>query len=398
MIKKSEVKDIAQIRGLRPQIVEKNYVLGWVLAGINQHPSLRGKWIFKGGTCLKKCFLETYRFSENLDFTITDPSHLNEDFILETFREVCRWIFHQCRLEFPEHLIQFEFFTNSRGSTSCRGKIAYRGPMGPSIGYRSLPRLKIDLTFDEILVLPPVERKIHHEYSDILPKSTEALCYSIEEIAAEKFCALEQRTNPRDLYDLVNLFRNTELSIDMDILRDVLHKKCVHRNTKIPTLECTVKHSNKFQPSWPHMLSHQLPELPLVGIYLEALPNLFEWIANGANLSILYPITNDGDLFQEQSVNLDIAFSIKKYLEIIRFAGVNHLCVDVHYKQMTYRVEPYSIRSTARNEIIFHAIRTSDATHSIFTVSEIQGATMTQQSFQPRYLVELRPIIFNYDV
>jgi len=77
---------------------------------------------------------------------------------------------------------------------------------------------------------------------------------------------------------------------------------------------------------------------------------------------------------------------------------VNHLCVDVNYKQMTYRVEPYSIRSTARNEIIFHAIRTSDATHSIFTVSEIQGATMTQQSFQPRYLVELRPIIFNYDV
>ena len=109
------------------------------------------------------------------------------------------------------------------------------------------------------------------------------MCYPIEEIAAEKFSALEQRTNPRDLYDLVNLFRNNELSIDIETLRDVLHKKCVHRNTQIPTLEYTIKHSNKFQPSWPHMLSHQLPELPPVEIYLEALPDLFEWIANGRN-------------------------------------------------------------------------------------------------------------------
>lgn len=26
--------------------------------------------MFKGGTCLKKCYIETYRFSEDLDFTV----------------------------------------------------------------------------------------------------------------------------------------------------------------------------------------------------------------------------------------------------------------------------------------------------------------------------------------
>ena len=100
--------------------------------------------------------------------------------------------------------------------------------------------------------------------------------------------------------------------------------------------------------------------------------NLFDWIANGRNSSILHPITNDGDLFQEQIVDPNTTSSTKKYIEKTRFVGVNHLCVDVLYKQMTY--QPYSIRNTARSEIIFYAIRTSDLTHATFTVSEIMGA------------------------
>ncbi len=40
---------------------------GWILAGIYAHEDLTQCWLFKGGTCLKKCFFETYRFSEDLD-------------------------------------------------------------------------------------------------------------------------------------------------------------------------------------------------------------------------------------------------------------------------------------------------------------------------------------------
>ena len=39
---------------LRDDVVEKDYVLGWVLAGIGTEPALRDGWVFKGGTCLKK--------------------------------------------------------------------------------------------------------------------------------------------------------------------------------------------------------------------------------------------------------------------------------------------------------------------------------------------------------
>lgn len=68
--------DFAREFGLRPDIIEKDYVLGWIIAGIHNHPALRESWIFKGGTCLKKCFFETYRFSEDLDFTLIRPEHL----------------------------------------------------------------------------------------------------------------------------------------------------------------------------------------------------------------------------------------------------------------------------------------------------------------------------------
>ena len=38
--------------GLTEEVVEKDYVLGWLLAGIGAHEILGSTWIFKGGTCL----------------------------------------------------------------------------------------------------------------------------------------------------------------------------------------------------------------------------------------------------------------------------------------------------------------------------------------------------------
>src|ERR1017187_2189078 len=70
MIRKQDILDRAGEWSLRPDIVEKDYVLGWLLAGFAVHPVTSATWIFKGGTCLKKCFFETYRFSEDLDFSL----------------------------------------------------------------------------------------------------------------------------------------------------------------------------------------------------------------------------------------------------------------------------------------------------------------------------------------
>jgi len=39
----------------------------------------------------QKCFFETYRFSEDLDFTLREPAHLDEAFFLQTFSEIAGW-------------------------------------------------------------------------------------------------------------------------------------------------------------------------------------------------------------------------------------------------------------------------------------------------------------------
>jgi len=70
MITHQEIKNLVTEWGLREDIIEKDYVIGWVLWGIGTEPKLSAPWAFKGGTSLKKCYIETWRFSEDLDFTV----------------------------------------------------------------------------------------------------------------------------------------------------------------------------------------------------------------------------------------------------------------------------------------------------------------------------------------
>ena len=110
MIRKREILDRAEITNLNPHIIEKDYALGWLLAGIFSNKSLANKWIFKGGTCLKKCYFETYRFSEDLDFTLKDKSHLDLDFLKENFSKISEWIYKKTNLEFPDNLQDFDIY------------------------------------------------------------------------------------------------------------------------------------------------------------------------------------------------------------------------------------------------------------------------------------------------
>jgi predicted nucleotidyltransferase component of viral defense system len=74
MIDRREILEAASAFSLLPTIVEKDYDRRWMLAGINVQHELRESWVFKGGTCLKKCFFETYRFPEDLDFTLRNEA------------------------------------------------------------------------------------------------------------------------------------------------------------------------------------------------------------------------------------------------------------------------------------------------------------------------------------
>ncbi|MGH7887590.1 MAG: nucleotidyl transferase AbiEii/AbiGii toxin family protein, partial [Candidatus Binatia bacterium] len=101
MIDRREIIDAATRFALNPHIIEKDWVLGWVLAGIYAHQELTDCWVFKGGTCLKKCYFETYRFSEDLDFTLTNNAHIDAAFLKRVFAGVSDWIYERTGIELP---------------------------------------------------------------------------------------------------------------------------------------------------------------------------------------------------------------------------------------------------------------------------------------------------------
>ncbi len=54
------------------EVIERDYLLSWILAGITCVDALRDSLVFKEGTALKKCYFSDYRLSEDLDFSALD--------------------------------------------------------------------------------------------------------------------------------------------------------------------------------------------------------------------------------------------------------------------------------------------------------------------------------------
>lgn len=276
MIPSIEILEKSREWGLRPNVVEKDYALGWILAAMAAHPVTK-KWVFKGGTCLRKCYFETYRFSEDLDFTFQSEEVFDGSIFLRAFQEIAPWVYDQCGLELPKEGMTFEVYRNSRGRVSMEGRLSYRGPVAPR---GTLPRIKLDLTQDELLVCAPVLRRISHTYSDKPSFDPQVLAYSYVEIFGEKFLALVERQLPRDLYDVVNMFRYSSMRPPPKEVWELLQKKCAYKGVSFPTLEELKQHPRhqELASEWANMLSHQLPDLPSMDVYWNELRDVFDWV------------------------------------------------------------------------------------------------------------------------
>jgi predicted nucleotidyltransferase component of viral defense system len=391
VIHRLEILEFAREVGLSPEIVEKDYVLGWLLGGISNHPALRSTWLFKGGTCLKKCYFETYRFSEDLDFTLNIPGHLTQEFLGRTFLEVADWIYERCGIEMPSDTITFDIYANPRGKLSVQGRIGYRGPLQRR---GSTPRIKLDLTDDERIVLDPVWREVHHPYSDRPGDGIQALCYSYEELFAEKIRALAERMRPRDLYDVIHLYRHDDAGCDRELVRQTLRQKCDFKGIPVPNADSLARSPERaeLESEWENMLGHQLPEVPPLAHFFEELPRLFSWLTGLVPRAILpfFPAGADEDPSWRPPAMVS-SWRTAAPLETIRFSAANRLCVDLSYQGTHRLIEPYSLRRTRDGNVILHAIRHDGGDHRSYRVDRIEGASATRTSFMPRYLIELSP-------
>ncbi|HLB42237.1 MAG: hypothetical protein A3F13_00880 [Gammaproteobacteria bacterium RIFCSPHIGHO2_12_FULL_40_19] len=64
-----KLQDECAFKKSRADLVEKDYALSYILAGIAKQQQLSHSLVFKGGTALKKIFFGDYRFSVDLDFS-----------------------------------------------------------------------------------------------------------------------------------------------------------------------------------------------------------------------------------------------------------------------------------------------------------------------------------------
>jgi len=98
MIRATEIRQIAARQNIRPDVIEKDYVLSWVIAALNQQ-EISNKWIFKGGTALKKCYFQEYRFSEDLDYSVINEDDLTEENLIEIMNSITSWIYSRSGIE-----------------------------------------------------------------------------------------------------------------------------------------------------------------------------------------------------------------------------------------------------------------------------------------------------------
>ena len=387
--------DFSREFGLAPNVIEKDYMLGWILAGISHHEELSASWAFKGGTCLKKCYFETYRFSEDLDFTLTEAEHQDEDFLVNAFREIADWIYDASGIEIPRELIRFDVYKNPRGKTSVQGRIAYRGPLQPG---GDPPRMKLDLTDNEVLVADPVNRKVFHPYSDTPEGGIHVPCYCFEEVFAEKIRALGERLRPRDLYDVIHLYRHDNTRQGRELILSILEAKCSFKGISVPTMEMLESKPERAElvSEWENMLGHQVPVLPPFEQFWQELPEVFEWLYRAVEKAVpsAIPVGRQPVDTSWRVPAMAQAWHTKVPLEPIRFAAANHLCVQLYYTDAKGNrknpiIEPYSLRQTSDGNLLLYAVKHETGEDRSYRVDRIQSAEVTKISFTPRYAIEL---------
>ena len=243
MIDKRELLEKARQRNLSLQMIEKDYVLGWLLFGVSKIPNL----VFKGGTALSKIYFpEIWRLSEDLDFALPEEDLNN---VLPQIEQV---------LSQSERAsaIKFRIKSQHLNPLYLQLKIQYDALLGRNW-------VKLDVTKEGVLDTVR-SRKLKQTYSDYPDFNLKV--ESLEEIFAEKLRALIERSKCRDYYDVWQLLR---LKPDPKKTRSLFFKKCELKEIKFEGLVQFFPPDLReiLRPYWERELGrlvHPLPELDQV--------------------------------------------------------------------------------------------------------------------------------------
>jgi predicted nucleotidyltransferase component of viral defense system len=128
-------------------------------------------------------------------------------------------------------------------------------------GSGSGKEIRIVIGKNELVYNPPVEKEISIPYSDLVNEKFSLLCYTLDEIVAEKMRSLMQRSSSRDVYDVWYL-----LEMDGHVIEDCIfafQEKARFKNVDPKILKITVeKKVQDFAKHWRDHLSYQMKTVP----------------------------------------------------------------------------------------------------------------------------------------
>src|SRR5437867_6951583 len=253
--------------GLPWEVLERDYLLSWILAGITQVEILQNSLVFKGGTALKKCYFGDYRFSEDLDFTGVESAPTGVA-MEAAVKEACA---RAVQLLDPYAPVEIVCERHTERETHPGSQEAF--DIHARFPWHRQPhtRAMVEIALDEQLLRPPSRRPVLHDYGE--PLNAEVATYSLEEIVAEKLRAILQharalesrgwvRSRARDYYDLWRILGAARL--DVSNFEAILREKCAVRNVAFSGPDSFFPGAmlGHVEKTWTQWLGPLVPDLP----------------------------------------------------------------------------------------------------------------------------------------
>ncbi len=243
-MKKDFINEVARIQRIeRTDLIEKDLILHQLLNDLSKKDFFRNKFAFKGGTCLAKCYLDYFRFSEDIDFTWKNQSvfecksqkeirrYLSE--VIDSIGKLFEEISEKQGLAFHCEKDNRKYVELTGGNKTCTFKIWYRSEVLDRETF-----LKVQMNFVEKICYPiksahltSLVTRAQEELTLLFPEYQEYFqkidfdVYDPREILAEKIRAILTRkgTKARDYVDTYLIVSQFGISLG-DIFSCIIEK------------------------------------------------------------------------------------------------------------------------------------------------------------------------------
>jgi predicted nucleotidyltransferase component of viral defense system len=237
----NEVGRTQQIK--RADLIEKDIILHQMLLDLSKNKFFAKNFVFKGGTCLIKCYLGYFRFSEDIDFTWKNQKvfegksqkairhYLSS--IINQIGDIFEGIASERELDFKCAKHNREYVELGGGNKTCTFKIWYQSGV---LSRRSFVKVQMNFVEKVLFKMRKAELKSllteEHEELDALfleykeyVQGISFCVYDVREILSEKVRAILTREGikARDFVDVYFICKKFNIRLE-DVYQSVVDK------------------------------------------------------------------------------------------------------------------------------------------------------------------------------